>query len=250
MNRASGIHGPAARNSAFKSAPPRSISEMVPGNPSAPAEAGGAVHPLGRKVVKSRAMRSATGGLVILCSLLVMAGCENPDGNEWQRLVCEVQSVNGGSPLVSGYLHAGADKIVGTDDDYQPIDIVQVVFHARPYGSTIMLPEDGAHSWFHVTHYDLEWETDAGAPDLSAHDIERGSTDAMVPVYEEGASSILTVGIDMKNAPWFVDVYTGDIPSFQANARLRFYGHESGSDEEIAIAAGLRVNFIGVIVED
>lgn len=201
--------------------------------------------------MKSRSMRSSVVGLLLVAGLVLFAGCSNDDGNDWQRLVCDVQSVNAGEPLVSAYLNAGSDNQPGTDDDYQPIDTVPVVFHARPYGSTISLPEDGAFSWFQVERYDLVWETDAGAPaDLSPHNVIGGAVSAMVPVYEEGAATVLIVGVDMKNADWFVDVYTGDIPSFQADARLTFYGHESGSDEEVAIEAGLRVNFIAVITEN
>lgn len=199
--------------------------------------------------MKSTVMRAALGGLLTLSLLLAMGGCENHDGNHWQRLVCEVQSVNAGQPLVSAYLHAGADGIVGNDDDYHPIDSVMVIFHARPYGSTIMLPQDGAHSWFQVTSYDLLWQNVPGVPvDLTAHNVLGGVANAMVPVYEEGGTSVLIAGMDMKNAPWFVDVYTGDIEPFQANARLVFRGHESGSDKLVEIEAGIRVHFIGVIV--
>jgi len=201
--------------------------------------------------VKSRALLSALGGLLVATGLLTVVGCENHEGNDWERLVCDVQSVNGGMPLVSAYLDAGNDNEVGTDDDFQPIDTVLVVFHARPYGSAIMLPEDSAYSWFQISSYDLTWATDPGAPaDLSPHNVTGANIDVMVPVYEEGGSSVLVVGIDMKNAPWFVDLFTGDIPSFQANANFTFYGHESGNDKEVAIAAGLRVNFISVSVSD
>ena len=201
--------------------------------------------------MKSRALQSALGGLLVVTVLMTMVGCENNDGNDWERLVCDAQSVNTGMPLVSAFLNAGNDDEVGTDDDFQPIDTVLVVFHARPYGSAIMLPEDSAYSWFQIYAYDITWETDPGAPaDLSPHDVTRASIDVMVPVYEEGGSSVLVVGIDMKNAPWFVDIFTGDIPSFQANANFTFYGHESGSDKEVAISAGMRVNFIGVAVSD
>jgi hypothetical protein len=200
--------------------------------------------------VKSRALRTALGGLLVLTGLMTVVGCANNDGNDWQRLVCDVQSVNNGQPLVSAFLHAGSDRIVGTDDDYVPIDHVQVVFHARPYGQQIMLPEDGAYSWFQVERYDIEWTTDPGAPvDLTPHNITGGTIAAMVPVYEEAAAAPLVVGIDMKSAPWFVDLYNGNIPSFQANANFTFYGHETGSDEEVAIEAGMRVTFISVIVE-
>jgi hypothetical protein len=195
-------------------------------------------------------MHTTIAGLFVLVGLLAIGGCSNPDGNDWQRVVCDVDLVNNGSPVISAYLNAGSDNLIGTDDDYQPIDMVQVIFHARPYGSTVVLPEDGAYSWFQVDGYDIVWETSDGAPDLSAHNVTRGALDLRVPVYEEYASSLLLVGIDMKNASWFVDIYTGDAPSFQANARFTFYGHESGSDEEVAIEAGVRVNFIGVVSEN
>lgn len=198
--------------------------------------------------MKSPVLRSALGGLLTLSLLLASSGCENHDGNNWQRVVCEVQSVNEGMPLISAYLHAGSDGIVGTNDDYQPIDSVVVIFHARPYGSTIMLPEDGAHSWFQVTSYDLFWENVPGIPiNLSAHDVIGGVATAMVPVYEEGGTAVLISGADMKAATWFEDVFYGTRPSFQANARLVFHGRESGSDKTVSIETGLRVHFIGVI---
>ncbi|PIV80624.1 hypothetical protein COW53_08730, partial [bacterium CG17_big_fil_post_rev_8_21_14_2_50_64_8] len=68
--------------------------------------------------------------LILMAVITMMAaasGCST-DNNELQRLVCEVSSVNGGAPLVSAYLNAGNDKMVGTDDDFLPIDIVSVLF--------------------------------------------------------------------------------------------------------------------------
>ncbi|MBD3219907.1 hypothetical protein GF314_01575 [bacterium] len=201
--------------------------------------------------MKSRATLTALSALMTLASLAVLTGCENHDGNDWQRLVCDVQSVNAGAPLVSAYLDAGSDRTAGTEDDYQPIDTVQVVFHARPYGSTVTLPEDGAHSWFQIDRYDLIWETDPGTPvDLSPHNVIGGHVDIMVPVHEEAAGAILVAGSDMKNAPWFVDVYTGNIAPFQADAKITFYGHETGSSHEVAVQAGCRVHFIAVRIQN
>jgi hypothetical protein len=195
-------------------------------------------------------MRNALGALAFLVMLTALSGCENHDGNDWQRLVCDVQLVNTGNPLVSAYLNAGPDKITGTADDFQPIDSVQVVFHARPYGSTVILTEDGVYSWFQIESYDLEWEVDPGTPvDLTPHNIDGGNLDVMVPVNDEGAASVLIAGIDMKSSAWFVDVFTGDIAPFQANANITFYGHESGSSEMIEIPVGLRVHFIDVIID-
>jgi hypothetical protein len=76
--------------------------------------------------VKSPVLRSALGGLLTMSLLLVCGGCENHDGNHWQRVVCEVQSVNAGQPLVSAFLNAGSDGVVGTADDFVPIDSVPV----------------------------------------------------------------------------------------------------------------------------
>ena len=198
--------------------------------------------------MKSRSMQTVFAAVLTLTVLSLAAGCSDDDSNDLQRLVVDVQSVNAGAPLVSAYLNAGSDNIVGTDDDFQPIDSIQVVFHARPYGSLITMPEDGAYSWFQVVRYDLEWQNEPGVPvNLTQHNIYGGNTAAMVPVYEEGAASVLITGIDVKNTDWFVEIFTGDIESFQANAHITFYGHESGSDEEVAIEAGLRVHFIGVV---
>jgi len=221
------------------------INRQILGSKTVTAPRGRTPNP-GREDVKSRALFSAIVGLLIL----TVGGCANPDGNDFQRVVCDVDLVSGGSPVISAYLNAGSDNIVGSDDDYQPIDVVELIFHARPYGNTVLIPEDGAYSWFQVDGYDIVWETEGTAPDLSAWNVSRGSLDLRVPIYEEYASSVLLVGIDMKNASWFVDIYTGDIPSFQANARFTFYGHESGSNEEVAMEAGVRVNFIGVVTDN
>jgi hypothetical protein len=194
--------------------------------------------------VKSSVLRPALGGLCILTMLLSFGGCENHEGNDWNRLVVDVQSVNDGNPLVSAYL------TTQSSESFQTIDTVPVVFHARPYGMTITLPEDGAYSWFQITHYDLLWENVAGVPvDLTVHNVIGGSANAMVPVYRDAMTTVMIVGADMKSAPWFVDLYTGALPMFQANARLVFYGHETGSDRIVAIATGLRVLFIDEIAE-
>lgn len=180
--------------------------------------------------------------------LAVLAGCSE-DGNEWQRLVCEVQSVNAGNPLVSAYLDAGNDRQEDTNDDYLPIDIVPVVFHARPYSSVITLPEDGPNSYFDVVAYDLTWNPGPSCPpELTAYNVVNAPCYARVPVYEEGAVGILIADRGMKEQPWYQALYLDRGLSFNATADLTFYGHESGSDELIEIPAGLQVTFYGVSV--
>jgi hypothetical protein len=182
-----------------------------------------------------------------LAAVALLAGCSE-DGNEWQRLVCEVQSVNAGNPLVSGYLNAGNDRIVGTQDDFMPIDIVPVVFHARPYSSTMVLPEDGPNSYFDIVSYDLTWIPGPTCPDeLMDYNIVNAPCNARIPAYEESSVAILIADRGMKEQDWYYELFADLGTSFGATAELTFYGHESGSDELVQIPAGLQVTFYGVV---
>ncbi|MDY0108895.1 MAG: hypothetical protein RBT60_03050 [Candidatus Krumholzibacteria bacterium] len=198
--------------------------------------------------MKSSVMRSALGGLLVLSLVLVFSSCSNHDGNDWQRLVCDVQSTNGGNPLVAPFL------TISSGDTLVALTTAGFVFHARPYGSTIMLPEDAAHSWFQITHYDLLWENvpeiyDDYGVDLTQHNVIGGSTNIMVPVYEEAGASLIIVGWDMKYSEWFIRLgVLYEIPPFQANVRVIFYGHESGSDKVVDIETSLRVMFVDSVV--
>jgi hypothetical protein len=185
--------------------------------------------------------------LMMVAAFATLAGCSQ-DGSEWQRLVCEVESVNAGNPLISGYLDAGSDRIEGTTDDFLPIDIVPVAFHARPYNSTMVLPEDGPNSYFDIVAYDLTWLPGPTCPDeLTNYNVVNAPCHARVPVYDEGAVNILIADRNMKNQDWFHDLFLDRTLSFGATADLVFYGHESGSDELIEIRAGLQVSFCGVV---
>ena len=78
---------------------------------------------------------SATAILVLLAG--VLAGCDG-DSSELQRVVCEVQMVNAGVPLLSAYVVDGGDGIIGgaEPDDSYPADAVMVNFRARPYSGS------------------------------------------------------------------------------------------------------------------
>ena len=204
--------------------------------------------------------------------LLMATGCSNHDGNEWERLVCEVESVNAGTPLLSSY------AVVKNDDAVLTVDWVPVVFRARPYSAAIYMPEDGVYSWFHVTSYDLTWR-DAFPATIDAtvdgvfgtynlvdllnnHAVVGGLCDARVPVNEDAVVSVLIADRVLKETPWFrnhlvtsaiVDdeltlFATGN--SFTANCELTFYGHETGSSREVAIPAGFMATFYGLVEEE
>ncbi len=189
--------------------------------------------------------------LTVATLLTFVAGCST-DNNESQRLVCEVSSVNAGAPLVSAYLNSGNDKIVGTDDDFLPIDWVPVLFKARPLNSQMLLPDNGTYSWFHITSYDLVWHPGPTAPaELANYDVTRGLIDLIVPVNDEAVVSVLVADRGMKEEPWFRQLFDdlmADNPSsFTAFLEFHFYGHESGSEHEVMVPAGLAVTFYGAI---
>jgi len=198
--------------------------------------------------VKPRALNLI---FVLSLALLAVAGCSNHDGNEWERVVCEVESINLGQPLVSAYLNVGSDQESGTDDDTFPIDIVPVLFRARPYNGTMIIPEDAAQSWFHVTNYDLIWHGGPGAPaELSQHNITNGMCEAIVPLHEEGVTSVLIADRVLKDAPWFVNAVVTNGGTFTAACELHFKGHESGNSRVVTVEAGFMVTFIGAVADD
>ena len=184
----------------------------------------------------------------------LLSGCENHSSNEWERLVCEVESINGGQPLISAYINLGADALDPADDSY-PIDWVPVVFRARPYNSTIVLPEDGPHSWFHVTSYDLTWHPGPSCPPevvegLAEYNVVDGPCEAIVPVHDMGQVSILIADRTMKEQPWFQALNTQDGHSYNAACELTFRGHESGNSQVVTINSGFMVTFWGAIMEN
>lgn len=184
----------------------------------------------------------------LFAAALFVAGCESSDYNEWQRVVCSVQSINTGAPIVSAALNTGSDATNPTDD-YVPLDIVPVLFWARPGNSMMTIPEEGAYSAFIITSYDATWIPGAGAPaELTDYNVTRGLLSARVPINDEFAVSFTIAPQQMKSEPWY-PAPTGDTV-FMANLQLTFYGHEEGSSHEVAIPAGTTVTFVGSVADN
>ncbi|MFO7652279.1 MAG: hypothetical protein R6X25_00490 [Candidatus Krumholzibacteriia bacterium] len=196
----------------------------------------------------SRRLISALIALGLATGMVALGGCDNHDGNEWQRLVCEVAAINDGTPLVSAYLNVGNDGMAGTDDDFLPIDFATVTFFARPYNSMVYLPDDGPYSWFHVTNYDLIWHPGPGAPAaLTDYNVSGGMCDVIVPVGQEASVSILVADRGMKEESWYRDIlYVGE-GAYTATCELRFRGHETGSDTIVELGGGFTVTFFGQV---
>ncbi len=195
--------------------------------------------------------RNLLFALTMTALVALLVGCTNHDQNEWKRLVCEVENINNGTPLISAYLDVGSDGISGTDDDSMPIDWVPVSFYARPYSSAIVLPEDGVSSWFHVTGYDIVWHPGPGAPtELTNYNVTNAMTEARIPVNDHAMVSVLIADRVMKEEPWFRALYDNPGSSFTAACELRFHGHETGNSEVITMESGFMVTFYGAVAYD
>ena len=126
----------------------------------------------------------------LIAAALLVSGCSSNNNNEWQRVVCSVQAINGGVPFVSAALNIGTD-VMNTTDDYVPLDIATVLFWARPSGSLVTIPEEGAYSAFIITSYDATWTPGPGAPAaLTDYNVTRGQLSARVPINDEVAGVI------------------------------------------------------------
>jgi len=195
--------------------------------------------------------RNLIFALTMAALVAILAGCSNHDGNEWQRLVCEVENINNGNPLLSAYLDVGSDGESPTPDDTYPIDIVPVSFYARPYSDAIVMPEDGVSSWFHVTNYDLIWHPGPAAPDsLTLHNVTNGMLEARIPVNDHGTVNVLIADRVMKEEYWYRSLYLNEGASFTAACELRFHGHETGNSEVVTIEGGFMVTFYGAVASD
>jgi hypothetical protein len=184
--------------------------------------------------------------LITALGTLVLAGCTE-DGNEWQRLVCEVHSINGGASLLSGYVDIGSPT--NDQDDTYPVDIVEVVFHARPYNRSVVLPEDAPYSYFHVTSYDLIWHPmTPGSEPLVDYNLTGAGTDVLVPVNDEGAGAVLVADRYLKEQAWFIAQVSSE--PMTARCELRFHGHETGSTREVTVVGSFMVNFVYAIADN
>ncbi len=195
--------------------------------------------------------RNLIFALTMAALVAILAGCSNHDGNEWQRLVCEVETINNGTPLLSAYLDVGSDGEAGTADDTYPIDWVPVMFYARPYSDAIVLPENGISSWFHVTNYDLIWHPGPAAPpEMTDYNVTNGMIEALIPVNDHGSVHVLIADRVMKEEPWYRSLFENPGSSFTAACELRFHGHETGNSEVVTIEGGFMVTFYGATAGD
>jgi len=199
------------------------------------------------ETVNSRALITLT---TLIMGLAALTGCSD-NSNELQSLVCEVESVNEGAPLIMAALNLGTDGAPGGGDDFVPIDYVPVVFRARGGNSNVSIPEGGTYSSFIITSYDLAWTSNDQSVQsaLSVFNITDGMASAQVQIDNDSVVAVLVGPMEMKAADLFQDILNLAEPPFTARANFTFKGHVSGTDHEVSIPAGLMVNAIGAVVD-
>ena len=185
--------------------------------------------------------RVLTAAMALVLLVALLAGCSS-DNSERQRVVVEVMQVNGGVPLLAGYQEEDDTNV------YYTVDPVDVLFHARPYDrSTMTIPEDDAYSSFIVTGYNLTWRPGVNFPaglDLAPFNVRNAPFYLQIPVGDEAGAAVMVADRMIKQAvadvlgtPWTVD------RDFSAYLDIEFIGHDSGSEHEVVVPAGLVVDF-------
>ena len=188
--------------------------------------------------MKSRAL------LALLALALLTTGCSMNNNNEWQTVVCSVKTVNGGAPVVSAALNNGGT--VTPDDDFVPLDMIKVMFAARPYSSASTITSAGAYSSFIITGYSATWTPGPNAPaELTTYNVDHASLSARVPVNNELEVQFMLCPQEIKQEAWYP--VAGSATIFTADLELTFYGHVEGSEHEVAIPSGTTVTFLGAI---
>ncbi len=187
----------------------------------------------------------------------LLTSCE--ENSERQRSAVEIAFVAEGGVYVAGMLDAGADRIVGTSDDFTPAGHVAITVNNRSYNQFISAPDTGPFSHFHVTDVAVEWRSTGASPlsELAPFNYA-GGYDVTIPQGEQITFNVMVVPFNMKQSTYFQDLlgtalsgpaYSPQVPSFSASAHVTLTGHESGSTREYEVEGSVIVEFIGVIVQ-
>lgn len=200
-----------------------------------------------------RSILAAGLGLLFLAS-----GCG--DDIDDARSVIEVAAVNEGGIFVIGMWDAGSDKLFPSEDDFRPAGHVPVTLRNRAYNEQIVSETFQPYGDFIITGVRVEWSPVAGSTSEAAlSNLQRFNYDAqydfMIPRGEAVTMNVMLAPFALKDDPYFADLasgYGGDgsTPSFSANAKMTFTGHDSGDDRLVSFEAYTIVEFIGVLISD
>lgn len=195
-------------------------------------------------MMRSRSVRSrilsATTALLALVTLFALAGCASDDG-ALPRSVVHLVSLNENLPLSSDVYNLGADK-EKPDDDFIPIDYVEVTVSSRPADPALTMNPGLAFGTVRFDHYSLTW-SDLDLNDDGTNDLENlaGPMNLLVPINGTAQGAVLAVpGGWKQKAPLSLLVMGGE---YRSNASIILYGEEETSHIKVSLNAGLMVSF-------
>lgn len=196
---------------------------------------------------------SAPWATILAVLAVGLMSCTEEGGQA--RTSVEVLSLNGNQPLLSDVYNFGRNTAADArDDDFIPVDIVEVTLANRP-------PEDaqgtmgpgGPMGAVSFNRYDVVFGNGdhPGGADLDGDgtvDLANfgGPMHAVVPLHETDQAFVLVVdGTSKVNRPLVcLGPYGGcnaDVSEFKVNAKLTFYGTEDTSGYEVVASRNLTI---------
>ncbi len=167
--------------------------------------------------------------LTLLLATIVFTGCDS-DNPEQNRSVISIESLNGNvAPVTSDIL---------TNGSIFP-DVISVVFRNRPYNSIIVTRPDAPYGTYEFTRYTVEWtSSDGSGTTLPMYESDLGLT---VETEQLVIAEIMIVTWENKDNPPISTIP----PATQVNmnAKITFYGHETGTSRETTTIANIGVIF-------
>ena len=163
---------------------------------------------------------------------LVMTSCDNdPQQN---RSVLSIESLT----TEEGFAAPVISDVI-TNGSVFP-DAVTVVFQNRPYSQLITTAPDRPYGDYEIYKYRVEWEsTDGSTPALPTYEADMGLT---VPSFKSAGASVMIVTWENKANPP-LSALVGANQEARMNAKITFFGHETGTGRETTIQAQIGVIF-------
>jgi hypothetical protein len=125
-----------------------------------------------------------------------------------------------------------------------------VTLRNRAYNQFIEAPDLAPYGQFHVDRVLVQWIAASTPADLAALQpfAYEAAMDVTIPKDSDVTFGVLLSSFAMKNDPYFAGLLSGGTLPFVANARITFFGHDSGSTDEVEVPGGIVCEFIGVVV--
>ena len=191
--------------------------------------------------------------LMIAFSVAVV-GCHPSGGNT--RNIIDIFSINENLPLLSDVYNFGANSdTAASEDDFIPVDIIEVTFVSRVHDDALSTVDPGGPFGSVTFHtYEVQYGTGTGGADLDGNGVIDlanfvAPMNAIVPTGGAGRGYVLLVSGGAKvveplsclgpvgggGCGAITDVEYG------VNALVTFHGTEETSGEEITVSRGILI---------